>query len=49
MALEYPEVEVSHLLIDTAAMDLVRHPRQVFFLAKPVQLGTTLFYWSYVS
>lgn len=31
VALEYPEVEVSHLLIDTAAMDLVRYPRQVFF------------------
>lgn len=40
MASEYPEVDVTHLLIDTAAMDLIRHPQQVF-LASPLGLKTS--------
>ncbi|KAJ4909021.1 hypothetical protein Rs2_03642 [Raphanus sativus] len=42
MALEYPEVEVSHLLIDTAAMDLVRHPRQFDTILTGVMFGDIL-------
>ncbi|KAF8049220.1 hypothetical protein N665_2271s0006 [Sinapis alba] len=42
MALEYPEVEVSHLLIDTAAMDLVRYPRQFDTILTGVMFGDIL-------
>ncbi|KAG2313701.1 hypothetical protein Bca52824_025258 [Brassica carinata] len=42
MALEYPEVEVNHLLIDTAAMDLVRHPRQFDTILTGVMFGDIL-------
>ncbi|CAA7019978.1 unnamed protein product [Microthlaspi erraticum] len=42
MALEYPEVEVTHLLIDTAAMDLVRHPRQFDTILTGVMFGDIL-------
>ncbi|XP_006301906.2 3-isopropylmalate dehydrogenase 2, chloroplastic [Capsella rubella] len=42
MASEYPEVEVSHLLIDTAAMDLVRHPRQFDTILTGVMFGDIL-------
>ncbi|CAL9241329.1 unnamed protein product [Arabidopsis halleri] len=41
-ASEYPEVEVSHLLIDTAAMDLVRHPRQFDTILTGVMFGDIL-------
>ncbi|KAG2282203.1 hypothetical protein Bca4012_050731 [Brassica carinata] len=42
VALEYPEVEVSHLLIDTAAMDLVRYPRQFDTILTGVMFGDIL-------
>lgn len=42
MASEYPEVEVSHLLIDTAAMDLVRHPKQFDIILTGVMFGDIL-------
>jgi len=30
MAAEYPDVELSHMYIDNAAMQLLRYPKQVF-------------------
>ncbi|CAH2073689.1 unnamed protein product [Thlaspi arvense] len=42
MASEYPEVEVSHLLIDTAAMDLIRHPTQFDIILTGVMFGDIL-------
>ncbi|CAA7026927.1 unnamed protein product [Microthlaspi erraticum] len=42
MASEYPEVEVTHLLIDTAAMDLIRHPKQFDIILTGVMFGDIL-------
>lgn len=33
MASEYPDVELSHMYVDNAAMQLVRNPKQVFSLS----------------
>lgn len=32
IALEYPDVELTHMYVDNAAMQLVRNPKQVMFL-----------------
>lgn len=34
IASEYPDVELSHMYVDNAAMQLVRNPKQVFFFSK---------------
>lgn len=39
IALEYPDVELSHMYVDNAAMQLVRNPKQV----------RLWFHWSYPS
>lgn len=33
IAAEYPDVELSHMYVDNAAMQLVRNPKQVHLLA----------------
>lgn len=32
IALEYPDVELTHMYVDNAAMQLVRNPKQVCFI-----------------
>ena len=38
LAAEYPDVELSHMYVDNAAMQLVRDPKQVLIFAKPVSI-----------
>lgn len=41
MAADYPDVELSHMYIDNAAMQLVRDPKQVFlylYSSSPAQM-----------
>lgn len=39
IASEYPDVELSHMYVDNAAMQLVRNPKQVFFSSISQQFG----------
>lgn len=32
LALEYPDVELTHMYVDNAAMQLIRDPKQVIYL-----------------
>jgi isocitrate/isopropylmalate dehydrogenase len=32
LALEYPDVELTHMYVDNAAMQLIRNPKQVIYL-----------------
>lgn len=41
LASEYPDVELSHMYVDNAAMQLVRNPKQVSFT-----FGFTIFCFS---
>ena len=38
LAAEYPDVELSHMYVDNAAMQLVRDPKQVLIFAKLVSI-----------
>ncbi|XP_019090243.1 PREDICTED: 3-isopropylmalate dehydrogenase, chloroplastic-like isoform X2 [Camelina sativa] len=42
MSSEYPEVEVTHLLIETAAMDLIRHPKEFDVILTGIMFGDIL-------
>lgn len=40
---EYPDVELSHMYVDNAAMQLIRNPKQVLFtLSKD-------FFWTFIG
>lgn len=43
IAAEYPDVELSHMYVDNAAMQLVRNPKQVFLVYYLLGVGRT---WS---
>lgn len=42
LASEYPDVELSHMYVDNAAMQLVRDPKQVRVFAKLVSLDSAM-------
>lgn len=42
LASEYPDVELSHMYVDNAAMQLVRDPKQVHVFAKLVSFDVGL-------
>jgi isocitrate/isopropylmalate dehydrogenase len=35
LASEFPDIELSHMYVDNAAMQLVRNPKQVYFCSPP--------------
>jgi hypothetical protein len=38
LASEFPDIELSHMYVDNAAMQLVRNPKQVCFSSFPLSL-----------
>jgi len=38
LASEFPDIELSHMYVDNAAMQLVRNPKQVYFSYFPFYL-----------
>ena len=50
IAEEYPDVELSHMYVDNAAMQLVRNPKQVIFflnLKQVILVGVKCFKYDY--
>lgn len=44
LAAEYPDVELSHMYVDNAAMQLVRDPKQVLIFPKLVSIDVETVY-----
>lgn len=44
LAAEYPDVELSHMYVDNAAMQLVRDPKQVLIFPKLVSIHVETVY-----